>query len=148
MRKRLNEKETDRKKEYWAWKPQQLVHVLNHERVNLLLQAPRKETTLVTTTDPLPPTHFGLHYVIVCNNEDVSCMFSHCECDQCWELITVDMLGVVAARPGCSTILMTQFSIDCDRKGSECEVYSKINQSSSRFIDCRGYANTILRKRH
>ena len=30
-------------------------------------------------------------------------MFSHC--DQCRDLITLDMLGVVAARPGCNTIL-------------------------------------------
>ena len=62
----------------------------------------------------------------------------------------MNMIGVVAARPGCSTILMTQvsrshlISMDCDRNGGECEVYLKINQSSSRFIDCRGYANTIL----
>ena len=60
--------------------------------------------------------------------------------DGSWELITVNMLGVVAVRPGCSTILMTQLlspvSMDCDRKGDACEIYYKINQSSSRFIDC------------
>ena len=35
--------------------------------------------------------------------------------DMFWELITVDMLGVVSARPGCSTILMTQLSPEFNR---------------------------------
>ena len=48
--------------------------------------------------------HLSVGKVILCP------YFDHCPaclakcCDQCWELITVDMLGVVAARPGCSTI--------------------------------------------
>ena len=109
-----------------------------HKRVNMLLQAPRKETIL-------PPTHSGLHYVIAWNSEDsVPACLATVSCDQCWELITV---GEVAARPGCNTILwhhshsltgLVLLLMDCDRKVVEgVQVYSKINQSISRLIDCR-----------
>ena len=101
-------KENDRKKEYWACTRQQHVHVLSWmcEPVSVASGQFRHRGKRQHYHQPTaPPTHFGLHYVIACNSEVVSCMFSHC--DQCWELITVDMLGVVAARPGCNTILMT-----------------------------------------
>ena len=43
--------------------------------------------------------------------------------DQCWELIIVNnMLGVVAARPSCSTILMTQFSWIVTEKGMSIKI--------------------------
>ena len=37
-------------------------------------------------------THYYMGSLLLTFSEDVSCMFSHC--DQCWELITVDVLGV------------------------------------------------------
>ena len=52
---------------------------------------------------------------------------------------------IVVARPGCSPyydtndIIITGLVLmDCDRKVDKCEVYSKINQSLSTFIDRRG----------
>ena len=65
-----------------------------HERVNLLLQAPMKETTL-------PPTHYHqpilscimlLHATL---NIYPACLATVTSAGS-WELITVNMLGVVA----------------------------------------------------
>ena len=99
-------KENDRKKKYWAWTRQQLVHVLTWTYEPVAAGTEERDNT---TTNPLPPNHFGLHYVIACNSENVSCMFSH---------VLRPVLGAdhcEYARPGWSYILMTQFSPDFNR---------------------------------
>ena len=67
-----------------------------HERMNLLLQAPRKETTLL-----VPPTHYH-QTILPCIKLLHATLKMYPAClamcwDQCWELITVNMLGLVGA---------------------------------------------------
>ena len=63
--------------------------------MNLLLQAMGKETSL-------PLSHFGLHARLKMN---------HACCDKCYDLITVDRLGVAAAPYNVASITWFQWVV-------------------------------------